>query len=938
MFMSKKGFLIQLTTVVSVLTSVSFMVTLVGCNNSKQNSLKDYLPKNIFSASEVSRLGIDPKPEHRALADMKKSFYLNSDSLSKKNLLNNETIETTTQPLVQLKSDQIWIQKQALEKEFLLSANLITQSPTPMFNNLQSRVVYFIKRGTQLLMLEGSQGRSVGGSVNPEPKFLIASFEIKKTSVDGFLIDFNDGMKKIITAGDTFSSDDMAPGSGFEYNLPIAQLQASYIDQIKLTANSLQISQVAQVLNTDAASGASKIQSVQINYILAPYSPEADFEPVVSVGISKQGLNQVGFFEANPLILEDGSTRIYSMKWNEKKPIVFAISANTPVEYRELVKSGVLYWNKILGENKVQVIQLDDKSITAPNDQYNIIQWANWDAAGYAYADAQLDPRSGQILHAQVFFPTAFINANVERRVRTMESANEETATEKKKFAVGLSGFKSAKFCNRNINKELFRGLMNAMSENVSAEAMDKAMRDYVFEVIAHEVGHLMGLRHNFAGNLYSNYDASDRSKLALDYYKNKKAPEGIRMTSSVMEYSRFEESAWDGDILQRSDSLPLPYDNMALRFLYFKESVPSNSVPFCTDSEINKYVDCNMSDAGQSVISYAKDNYRFNIKTLPMKILNLYIAKTKIPDEKNTVLQAVKDVDLNAKAIAKSIAEDYFKLISSFKANSQFVKVSSDFVSQGRSLHSTDQEELNLKNSEYVQNEIQRLGGLKSVLADGLLSEINSVLELNLASVLNLSFENILANSRYNSGESFGQKYSFTVDEKQIMKTEFSKFAVQLQNELVQLILSALSGETISLEGSYGQSKPAENPIWKNLSVMDDYSSLLLEKALYYAFSSNQKMTFTVKQKTGFQKNIELPIYKFDQKTRLSAVGLFATKSEAIEWAFFEKKQLQDAAQESLDILGNLDDIDLSKYSKSEIQPILKWVLQAQEVKESVK
>ena len=47
------------------------------------------------------------------------------------------------------------------------------------------------------------------------------------------------------------------------------------------------------------------------------------------------------------------------------------------------------------------------------------------DAAGYAFADAHVDPRSGEVTSAQVFFPSAFIEANVPKRIRLIEGAQD---------------------------------------------------------------------------------------------------------------------------------------------------------------------------------------------------------------------------------------------------------------------------------------------------------------------------------------------------------------------------------------------------------------------------------------------------------------------------------------------------------------------------------
>ena len=86
---------------------------------------------------------------------------------------------------------------------------------------------------------------------------------------------------------------------------------------------------------------------------------------------------------------------------------MYAISANTPDEYKEAIRSGVLYWNKAFGREVVSVIEAP-AGVSAPSFYYNLIQWVDWKDAGYAYADAQMDPRTGEIIHAQIFLTSAF--------------------------------------------------------------------------------------------------------------------------------------------------------------------------------------------------------------------------------------------------------------------------------------------------------------------------------------------------------------------------------------------------------------------------------------------------------------------------------------------------------------------------------------------------
>ena len=852
---------------------------------------------------QSDRAGIDPAPQAQAAPHIVQSFQVQDQVTAKK---------MSDSVGLQIDQAHVQIQKSALNKEFLLSVNMLSQTPTPMFSSQQSRVVTFIERDQKIYMLDVTQTNTVGVNNIPQ-NLLLAEFNILSSTDLAYTIDFNQGMKQIFTAGDMFSSDDASYAGSAQYNLPIAQVHISYLDEVKLdeTDESLFIRQVAQVESvTDKE---HKAVPVEVRYQIKPYLPDVDFVPVKSPGFTK-----VGFFEANPITLPDGSTRLYSMKWNEKKPMVFAVSANTPSQYRDLVKSAVLYWNKILGENKIQVIQLEDKSITAPSFKYNIIQWADWETAGYAYADAHVDPRSGQVLSAQVFFPSAFINANVAKRIRLAQGALSETS-QVGSMQVGLRGFSSARFCRRNLVKDL---ASQADVAGVSDAAMDKAMRDYVFEVIAHEVGHVLGLRHNFAGNLVANYDFSDRPRLMMNYYKNQKAPEGIVDSSSVMEYSRFEESSWNGDILRRSDTKALVYDDMAISYLYLNKALPAERPPFCTDSQIATYADCNMSDAGRSVVSSSLGMYQFNLDSLAARLVNLYISKTKLADDSGIDLKPVQAVDLNAASIAKTLGIDLAKLISLMKEKTQFIA-----VRYGQD-YQRSQDEISVSKMEldYLQNEVNRFGGLPHVLTP---------LPVDFEVQLQKKFASLLENPDFNSGVlADGSPYKFSDDEKKVMKEQVASFASQIKEQLILNEIKALSGESFSFESTYGQSAPADALKWVDSALTEQLAVVLLERLNLYTFSqATTKIATDILLKDGTHKQVELPTYIYSDKIRLAAAGLLANGHEAIDWGYVQKLKASAAIDESLSLLGDEDKLDKSSLNKE----TLKWMLINKKIQDTI-
>jgi hypothetical protein len=142
-----------------------------------------------------SREGIDPRVEVKASAHISDSFH-------------TEKLAPSKTPLMKVDQAHVSIARSALNKEFLLTSNLLTQAPTPLFLALQSRVVSFIQRDNSIYMMDVTGNFQVGADNIPQ-NLVIAEFPILKDGNGFITIDFNAGMKQVITAQDMFGSDDM---------------------------------------------------------------------------------------------------------------------------------------------------------------------------------------------------------------------------------------------------------------------------------------------------------------------------------------------------------------------------------------------------------------------------------------------------------------------------------------------------------------------------------------------------------------------------------------------------------------------------------------------------------------------------------------------------------------------------------------------------------
>ncbi|MEN0019594.1 MAG: zinc-dependent metalloprotease [Planctomycetota bacterium] len=102
-----------------------------------------------------------------------------------------------------------------------------------------------------------------------------------------------------------------------------------------------------------------------------------------------------------------------------KEPIVFYVEHTVPVRYRRFVRDGILQWNEAFRrvgiDNAIEVYQQDASTGAHmekdPEDRrYNFVRWLANDI-GTAIGPSRVDPRTGQILDADVILTDGWIRA-----------------------------------------------------------------------------------------------------------------------------------------------------------------------------------------------------------------------------------------------------------------------------------------------------------------------------------------------------------------------------------------------------------------------------------------------------------------------------------------------------------------------------------------------
>ena len=220
-----------------------------------------------------------------------------------------------------------------------------------------------------------------------------------------------------------------------------------------------------------------------------------------------------------------------------KEPIVYWLDKNIPLQYRATVAEGVLEWNKAFekaGFKNALVVkqQQDTDDFNNMDARHASIRWFTGADVGFAIGPSQADPRTGEILDADIGMSDGFTRSArrwmVEDLVRPRGHDGEmceEAAT-------------SAQELNYALDLLEARGLE---LDGPEAEALAKA---YLKRTIMHEVGHTIGLRHNFrASTLYDlkKIHDSDFTKVngitasVMDYAPFNIAPQGEKQGEYVM-------------------------------------------------------------------------------------------------------------------------------------------------------------------------------------------------------------------------------------------------------------------------------------------------------------------------------------------------------------------------------------------------------------------
>lgn len=285
-----------------------------------------------------------------------------------------------------------------------------------------------------------------------------------------------------------------------------------------------------------------------------------------------------------------------------KEPIVFIIEKTVPIQWRRWVREGIEEWNKAFEKigfvDAIVVQQQTEDNEYADYDpedaRYNFFRWG---VSGRAFArgPSRADPRTGQILDADIIFDDAFLRVTmyefdlfgpaamkevkgagfaqwlreheelvpafgqalsmheVEDPADEMWAAFDEQLHEQGRCACGYA---------KGMQQQLALVQHAMIATGVGEKKLpERFIGEALRETVTHEVGHTLGLRHNFKAS----------SWLSLEEIIERRNNTDEPTTASVMDYNPLLFFADDSAENVRHFTTPTigPYDEWAIEYGY---------------------------------------------------------------------------------------------------------------------------------------------------------------------------------------------------------------------------------------------------------------------------------------------------------------------------------------------------------------------------------
>jgi len=258
------------------------------------------------------------------------------------------------------------------------------------------------------------------------------------------------------------------------------------------------------------------------------------------------------------------------------KPIVYWLDKNIPPKYRASVEAGILEWNKAfekIGFKNAVVAkqQPDDADWDDMDAGHASIRWFVGADVGFAIGPSHTDPRSGEILDADIGMSDVFARGSRRLIVDDLGRADASAQPLDQGWHAGHQGSEADAHCDyaheaaseMNFALDLLEARGDIAPDSPEAEAY---VQSVIKDTIMHEVGHTLGLKHNFKAS----------TTVTQAQLKDKAFTDTHSISGSVMDYNATNIALKGETQTAYNPSTLGPYDYWAIEYAY--KTLPKES------------------------------------------------------------------------------------------------------------------------------------------------------------------------------------------------------------------------------------------------------------------------------------------------------------------------------------------------------------------------
>lgn len=576
------------------------------------------------------------------------------------------------------------IKTSAFHHDFFFYGSFIPVLSSESGFSLRGRIIHFKPYVDRVIMLESTKGHSIAN--DKDSMIILAEFPVVRSDNDGVVIDFAKGMNSAFTTRNVHSQSSIQKDADTSEQFRAVALSASFVKSVKSEDNILSISQVAQWRNNK-----SELISAEFRYFFRDYLPSPTFK------MKAFSQNRwVQYFSTPPLVEAPTTDQVaYITKWDLSKPIVFYISANTPDEYVQAITDGILFWNHIFKQDIIEV-QMLPEGVSAPHPRFNIIQWVVWDNEASAYADMVVNHLTGETMQAQIYLHSGWVRQSSQK---LRNQLTELLITEPKKIPItsieeapmpSMFDYDEPCFIALNNFAELSELTQEISINDISDETIKILTGDIIRAVIAHETGHVLGLRHNLASSTQG-ISLNERKELLRSYLQTGDGELLEKPFSrSIMDVFSAADDAIIGAQLRKLSASDYKssqiqeiykYDKQAIDFGYFNKPMPGD-MAFCTDEDMEKFLDCARWDISDTSILFASSRLNNSLDQISITLADTFIRAID-PKRKGGPIK-IQDVPLNTNGVMNILSQYTKDLFSWHFKNSRSIAVESKLPALG--------------------------------------------------------------------------------------------------------------------------------------------------------------------------------------------------------------------------------------------------------------